>query len=133
MTLMDNPALQTYCLWAGINMLLMLALALNVTRMRFKVGAGNATEDELQRAVRAHGNNIEYVPIILLALGIMLLAGHGSAWLHSLGGVLFVARLCHAHGIQQAGPGLPKTRVAGNLGTWSVMLITSLALIVAFV
>ena len=39
----------------------------------------------------------------------------------------------HAHGIQQPGPGLPKTRVLGNLVTWLVFLTLGGVLIFEFI
>ena len=128
----ENPGFSAFVLWLGLNTLLMLVLALNVTRMRFKVGAEPSAEPALERAIRAHGNNIEYVPIIMIGIGVLAVIGYGATWIHTLGGVLLLGRLAHAHGIQQDSGGIPPTRVAGNFMTWVVMLVVSIALVLAF-
>ena len=125
---MADTTIHALALWAGLHTLLMLGLALNVTRHRFKSGTEGYDERRLERAIRAHGNNIEYVPIILLGVALLAFLGVSSVWVHFLCAVLLLARCLHAHGIQQEAP-LPASRVAGNLGTWSVMLITALALV----
>ena len=68
--LMTEETLRAVALWTGANVLLLLTLGLLVTRVRIKVGAPVGTGDDavLERAVRAHGNNAEYVPATLLLL-----------------------------------------------------------------
>ena len=127
----ETTNLAVLALWIGLHMLLTLALALNVTRNRFKQAAGELDDDSLHQVVRAHGNNIEYVPYALLGMGVLVLLGVQAWWIHGLAGTLFVARILHAHGITQPGPGLPKTRVLGNVLTWVVFLITAIWGIVA--
>ena len=114
-------------LWAGINTLLMLGLALNVTRHRFQAANEGYDQSRLERAIRAHGNNIEYVPVILLGMALLAASGMSAVWIHACGATLFIARSLHAYGIQQTGT-LPKTRVLGNLGTWLTMLIVAVCL-----
>ena len=124
-------ALQAAALWTGINLALMLALGLNVTRLRMRTGipVGAGDDPVLERAVRAHGNNTEYVPGALLALLALALVGHPAGQLQVMGALLFGARLLHAHGIQVRGDGLPPTRAAGNLVTWAIYVYASVALI----
>ena len=52
-------------------------LALNVTRIRVTlgVGIGSGESEQLDRAIRAHGNNIEYTPLALLGLAILAWTG----------------------------------------------------------
>ena len=59
---MDNPAVSALALWTGINLLLMLVLALNVSRLRIRNWKSHVPEETLHNAIRAHGNNIEYAP-----------------------------------------------------------------------
>ena len=125
---MNDSAVAALLVWTGLHVLLMLALALNVSRHRFQSGNEGYDERRLEKAIRAHGNNIEYVPIILFCIALLVVFGSTPAWVHALGATLFVARLLHAHGIQQFTP-LPKSRVIGNFGTWGVMLGTAIALI----
>ena len=125
---MNDSAIAALLVWTGLHVILMLALALNVTRHRFQSANEGYDERRLEKAIRAHGNNIEYVPIILFCIALLVVFGSTAAWVHSLCATLFVSRLLHAHGIQQFAP-LPKSRVIGNFGTWGVMLGTAIALI----
>ncbi|MEM7099624.1 MAG: MAPEG family protein [Pseudomonadota bacterium] len=125
-----STSINILALWVGLHMLLTLALALNVTRNRFKQAAGDLDDEALNRVVRAHGNNIEYVPFALVGLGVLALLGLEAWWVHGLAGTLFIARILHAHGIQQAGPGLPKSRVLGNVMTWLVFLIVAVTALI---
>lgn len=117
-------------LWCGMHLLLMLLLALNVSRLRIKSMRAPVEPSVLEGAVRAHGNNIEYVPAALLGLLVLVLLGVSDVWVHGLGGSLFIARMLHAIGIQQrtsAGP--PPARIAGNLLTWAVFAVIGVTLI----
>ena len=125
---MNDSAIAALLVWTGLHVILMLALALNVTRHRLMAQKEGYDERRLEKAIRAHGNNIEYVPIILFCIALLVAFGSTAAWVHGLGAALFASRLLHAHGIQQFDP-LPKTRVTGNFGTWGVMLGTAIALI----
>jgi len=67
---MIDQSLQAVALWAGLNPGWTLLIALNVTRHRMKEGVstGSGSSQSLDRAVRAHGNNIEYVPGAILGI-----------------------------------------------------------------
>ena len=113
-------------LYAGLNALIMLALALNVVRgrTRAKVGLGDGGDAGLTRAIRAHGNNIEYVPILLLLL-LGLEFGAWPAWLlHTLGLAFTVGRVTHAIGLNQTS-GTSIGRAIGMLTAWIGMLIAA--------
>jgi uncharacterized protein len=112
-----NPLLGTLSLvpvtslYAALNVFLTLALSINVSlvRTRLKVFRGDGGNADLIAAIRAHGNNVENVPLALLLLLVAELGGGGSTPLHVFGGALLVARLAHAigllrtHSIQAAG------------------------------
>lgn len=84
--------------YAAILTLLYLALSINVTRLRFKhrISLGAGEVPRLERAMRAHGNFIEYVPLILILMGFLEGLGGSAIGLHLIGGLLFIARLFHA-------------------------------------
>jgi uncharacterized membrane protein YecN with MAPEG domain len=88
-------------LYGGLLTLLVGGLAFNVSRMRLqrKVSVGATLDPQLNRAVRAHGNAAEYVPLQLLLLLLAELAGTSSGWLHALGGSIVLARCLHAGGM----------------------------------
>ena len=94
----------------GLNICFNFLFALNVVRRRFK--GDSADQVMLEKAVRAHGNNTEYVPIILIGLGVTAMTGASAQTISILGGALFGARIFHAYGIQQ-------TKMPNFLG-WSV-------------
>lgn len=123
---MEAVQTSALALYVGLNLLLTLVLAINVVRHRFKGESGDPVA--LEKAVRAHGNNTEYVPIILVGLGVMAMMGASAQTISILGGTLFVARVFHAYGIQQAK--VPNVfGMVGNIVTWLVMLCVATTLI----
>ena len=123
---MEAAQTSALALYVGLNLLLTLVLAINVVRHRFKGESGDPVA--LEKAVRAHGNNTEYVPIILVGLGVMAMMGASAQTISILGGTLFVARVFHAYGIQQAK--VPNIfGMVGNIVTWLVMLCVATTLV----
>lgn len=123
---MEVAQTSALALYVGLNLLLTFLLAINVVRHRFK--GDSADQVVLEKAVRAHGNNTEYVPIILVGLGVITMMGASAQTISILGGTLFVARLFHAYGIQQAK--VPNIfGMVGNIATWLVMLCIATKLI----
>ena len=104
---MANPILGTTlmavpvtALYGAIGSLLILALGINVSRLRgkYNVFRGDGGHAELQNAVRAHGNVVEHMPLLLLLLLVAELCGGSSMMIHVFGGTLVVARVLHAVG-----------------------------------
>ena len=123
---MEAAQISALALYVGLNLLLTFLLALNVVRHRFK--GDSADQVMLEKAVRAHGNNTEYVPIILIGLCVMAVTGASAQTISILGGTLFVARLFPAYGIQQTK--MPNIfGMVGNIVTWLVMLCVATTLI----
>jgi len=125
---MEAAQLSALSLWIGLNVLLTFLLAMNVVRNRLKAQGDAGDPVLLEKAVRAHGNNTEYVPSILIGLGLMAMSGASAQTINILGGTLFVVRIFHAYGIQQAKMPNPFGMV-GNIGTWLVMLCVAVTLI----
>ena len=98
---------------------LWLATRVIGARRRTKIALGGG-ESGLERAVRAHGNFAEYVPMALLLLLSAELAGASPWLLHGMGLVLTVARVVHARGISRT-PEDFRWRVAGMSGTLGVI------------
>ena len=92
-------SLPTTAVYGGMLGLLFLMLSLNVIRIRRAVGAnlGHDGNPRLQRAVRGHANFSEYVPLVLLLMGIAELSDTPVWRLHVLGGTLLLGRLLHAY------------------------------------
>jgi uncharacterized protein len=116
----------------GLLGLLVMALGLRVSMLRGSTGTGIGCKDDpadpLYKAVRAHANACEYVPI--LAILIYALAASGSSgW----GGFLFigavVVRYAHAAGMLMS-PTLAEghpLRLVGALGTYVIGLLLALS------
>ena len=125
---MEAAQLNALSLWVGLNLLLTLLLALNVVRNRIKAQGDSGDPVTLEKAVRAHGNNTEYVPGILIGLGLMAMTGASAQTINILGGTLLVVRILHAYGIQQSK--VPNIfGLVGNFGTWLTMLCVVTTLI----
>lgn len=110
-------------LYGSLNAIFNIALAANVSRARLrnKVSLGHGDSPALLMAVRAHGNNAEFVPLALVMLLIAELSGGNSLWLHVLGGALLVARVAQAWGIHiEKVPNPP--RFLGTALTYFVIL-----------
>ena len=123
---MEAAQISALALYVGLNLLLTFLLALNVVRHRVK--GDSADQVMLEKAVRAHGNNTEYVPIILIGLSVMAVTGASAQTISILGGTLFVARHFHAYGIQQTK--MPNMfAMVGNIVTWLVMLLVATTLL----
>lgn len=88
-------------IYAALGALLIVVLAIRVVLLRNKekVGIGAGGNERLARAIRAHANAVEYLPIALLLLLILDLDGTEPWLLHLLGIVLIVGRVVHALGL----------------------------------
>lgn len=113
--------------YAGLNALLALVLAANVSRHRemAKTMLGHGGHPALEQAQRAHGNLVEYAPIILLLLLLLAMTGIATLWLRVLGIALTIARLLHAWGMLTSAS-RSFGRFVGITGTWIVMLVAAL-------
>lgn len=117
-------------LYTGLFLILLLALAASVVRRRLRgqVSLGDGGDAALRQAIRAHGNAAEYVPIVLISLGVLENMGTSAVLLHLYGGVFFLGRLLHAWGLAQP-QGVSNARKGGILLTWLVMLAMAVQLI----
>jgi len=120
-------------LYAGLLGLLLLALAYWVVmqRARSEVELYDGGDERLGRAIRMHGNFIEYVPHALILMALVELNGAPGWLVHVFGLALLVARLLHAYGLHQSS-GRTQGRFWGTLGTWTVIAVASLVAIGQF-
>ena len=113
-----------YLICTGILVLLYFALALNVSRMRGQTKTGIGTGDDpsgpLNKAVRAHGNAAEYIPIFVALFLYLLLSGTGG-WLEWVAIIVTECRLLQAMGMLMTktfnAPPHP-LRSIGTIGTY---------------
>ncbi|WP_417483530.1 MAPEG family protein [Maricaulis sp.] len=123
-------AMQAVALYSGLNILLLLYLAINVSlhRRRAKVSLGVGTDAGLEQACRAHGNGTENLPPALIGLALLGLLGSGTLVIHALGMALTLGRGLHAYGLL-TDPGRSFGRVAGTALSWLVLLVSALLLL----
>jgi len=101
--------------------LVILTFRVILLRNRLKVGVGSGGHPSLERAMRAHGNFIEYVPLALILLLLCELNGAASTTLHGLGIALILGRLAHAWGLSTS-EGTSAGRAAGIVLTMLVLI-----------
>lgn len=102
-----------------------LSFAVIGLRKKNKVGLGSGGHEDLERAIRAHGNFAEYVPLGIILIACLELNG-APWWLVALPGItLIIGRLIHAKGINVPPPDFSK-RILGMKFTF----VTLMALIV---
>ena len=123
-------AIQAAGLYAGLNTLLLIFLAYNVTRHRQRtaISLGIGEDAGLEQACRAHGNAIENVVPGIVALAILALTGSSVLVVHILGAVLTIGRVLHAQGLLSA-PGRTFGRFFGTLATWISLLVMAVFLV----
>jgi uncharacterized protein len=122
-------------LYAGLNVLILLILAFLVVvqRQKTKVVLGDGGEPALRRAIRAHGNAVEYVAPGLAGLTLLALLPTTPVWLlHAAGGGLTLGRLLHGFGLSNV-DGRSVGRGFGTLLTWIAFLLIAGGLIWGFV
>jgi uncharacterized protein len=106
-------------------------LAATVIRSRIKnrVSLGDGGNPELLARIRAHGNFGEYVPFILILMGLVELAGGNRTVLIWSGIALVVLRVLQAIGIWKRVAPQP-LRIVGTAGTLVLLVYYSIWAIV---
>lgn len=120
--------MQVFALYAALNALIILILSLLVTRARrrLKVQLGDGSNPDLLRAQRAHGNAVEYVPLVLILLLTLASLKASLIVIHVIGALLTFGRILHAIGLSRSS-GVSIGRAAGILLTWIALLIAIVA------
>ena len=121
-------------LYAGLCALLLLVLAGRISRyrMQFKVGLGDGGNTQLTRAVRVHGNAVEWMLPMLLLLLIAELNHASHLLLHACGSAFLAARIAHAVGLS-GNSGESGGRFIGTAVSWLVIGVLAVWDIVTFV
>jgi len=117
--------------YAGLNGLIAVGLAFQVVRQRrnSKTLFGTGGNPALERAIRAHGNFVEYVPLILLLMLLLELGGAASLRLHIMGAALTIGRLLHAWGLSR-NAGRSFGRGVGITLTWIVLITAAISAVI---
>jgi uncharacterized protein len=127
-----DPKLSVHAaaLWAGLNIILLLVLAVLVSRQRRKhnVLIGDGGVPALTLAIRAFGNATEYVPTALAGLALLALTAAHPVLIHLIGVTLFAGRVLHAFGVSRSREA-NWPRVLGVMATWVAYIAMAAALL----
>ena len=120
-------------LYAGLLGLLLLVLGARVSLLRSKlhVGWGHGNDPLLARAIRVHGNAVEWIVPMLLLLLVAEIDGASRTFLHVCGITFVGARIAHATGLSRTSKDSPG-RFWGTAGTWLVIAALAVWDLVAF-
>ena len=115
-------------MYAGVFAVFALVLSFRAGTYRGKAGVsvlfGSPANMELAERVRVHQNFLEYVPIMLILMGLIESNGGSNLFLYVVGDLLFLARIAHAIGLKHDNMA-HKGRAIGAGGTALVTLVTA--------
>lgn len=111
--------------FAGLLGLYFVLLAIDVIRLRRanQVALGDGGFSDLERAIRAHGNFAENVPLGLILLGLFEAYSAQPVYVAVLAGLLTLGRIFHARGLRHAKLNF---RVLGMLLTFGALIALSI-------
>ncbi|QAU46103.1 glutathione S-transferase [Bradyrhizobium guangzhouense] len=119
--------------YLAILALIYVALALQVIRLRrsSKAPFSDGGNENLRSAIRAHGNFMEYVPIIALMVALLEMSGASPLRIHLLMGALLLSRLLHPLGMYATPGSLRFTicRVGGIVLTIGLLVSCALTIL----
>ena len=92
-------------------------------RLKYRVSLGHGGNDDLENRVRSHANFSEYVPLLLILMGLLELGGANKTALAYGGALLVVCRILHPIGIPRRVPNA--FRFIGTVGTFSLLIAGS--------
>lgn len=121
-------------LYAALLALLLLALAARVSLLRSKlnVGLGHGNDPALARAIRVHGNAVEWILPMLALFLVAEIDGASRTFLHFCGALFVVSRIGHALALSRTSKA-STGRFWGTAGSWIVVLLLALWNLAAFV
>ena len=114
---------------AGLLGLLAVALTVNVGLMRGRkrISLGDGGDAEMNAAIRAHANLVEFAPLTLLMI-YMASDFYGFRTVAGLSVVLLVGRLFHAGGMLGW---IPRGRTIGAMATTATLGVAAILLAIA--
>lgn len=115
-------------IYAAILAFVVVGLTLRVVwlRWKFKVGIGTGEERQLAKAIRAHGNAVETIPLALVLMMLVELGPVPSAALHGAGIALVFGRCAHAFGLSRHAGTSPGRMVGMLLTVLSVLFLAGI-------
>ena len=114
--------------YAGFLAIFALVLSFRAGSVRGKAGVsvlfGEPVNWDLAERVRVHQNFLEYVPILLILMGLIEANGGSSMFLYVTGDLLILARIAHAMGLKHNNMA-HKGRAIGAGGTALLTLVAA--------
>ncbi len=117
---------------ACILSLVYLALVVRVGQGRFlhKVSLGDGGNPDMLVRMRTHANFAEYVPLILILMGLIETSNGNPIILTVIGVLLIISRILHALGMPRPAPNVQRASGAGGtmlllaiLALWGLFLV----------
>jgi hypothetical protein len=118
-----TPSIAAVGLYCGIMALIAIwhGMIIGGWRRKLKISIGDGGNVDLTRAMRGHANFAENVPLALILLTYMALAGAPAVAIHVLGVMLTAGRL--AHGLHFSKPGQPGWQRQAGAGLTLLVLL----------
>ena len=98
----------------------LLSLPVALRRRATKTSFGDGGDEAFNRKIRAQANFIEYVPLAIIAIGLVEMSGAPQALVGGLAATLAVSRALHAFGLWS---GVLIGRAVGAVLTFAVLLV----------
>jgi len=111
--------------------LLLLGGRVSLLRSRLNVGTGHGNDPDLGKAIRAHGNAVEWILPMLILMLVSELDGASRVFLHACGVTFIVARVAHATGLSRTSK-RSSGRFWGAAGTYLVIAALAIWNLIAF-
>ena len=118
--------------YTSVFVLLYVTLSFNVIRLRrdHKVSLGDGGQVALQRAIRAHGNFLEYMLPAVLLLYFFETGIGTNYWFHSMAILFLIGRGIHVVAILSGTSKMP-LRVIGMALTFTMLISLSVRILLA--
>ena len=127
--------LQITAIYASLLAFIYIKLSTNVIKLRrlHKVSLGHKNHKDLEQAIRAQANFIEYVPLGLILLSCLEINNIHPLIVFSFGGLLFIGRFLHAKSF--TAPSIDsRKRIQGMKFTfWSIRLMAAMLIFSLFI
>jgi uncharacterized membrane protein YecN with MAPEG domain len=120
-------------LYGALMALLLLVLAgrVSLARSKLGIGMGHGNDPGLARAIRAHGNAVEWTLPMLVLMLVSEVDGASRLFLHTCGVVFVISRVAHAAGVSRTSK-RSSARFWGMAGTWLVVAALAVWDLIAF-
>lgn len=79
-----------------------LSLRTILGRGKNKVNLGTGNSDDMLRRVRTHANFAEYIPLLLIIMGLLEYQGVSDTLLYAFGTIVVIGRILHFYGLYSA-------------------------------